>query len=782
MRNGMRWLIPALMALLSACALVQGQATYIPNPGDSERLEVAEHGESAFDPEQLARQVVIRRTDHGVPHIEADNFRAAGYALGYLQLEDYGEEVVETMIKARGEWAKHQEPKISEFESVIDDDAMARRQHERARQTWDQLDPEARDMMEGFAVGVNRYIELHPDEFDDWVNPDISRYDVHARSIGSPSQGSIRTFLEHLEQVEEDDEPNAIAGTHGEDPRSSTIWARRAFDSEEQHPDAGSNAWALGPERTESGNAILLRNPHLSWDAGYYEAHLKVPGEINFYGDFRIGRALGIIGGFNEHLGWATTNNAARDDAIYAFRADPDHPDHFLLNGESVPIEKQTVEVEFRHGEATGVETREFLQTPYGPVIHRGGGYVYVIKSANDGEYRSGEQFFRMMQTSSLEEWREAMRIRGHPFSNLLYADADGNAYYVWNGSEPDMPHKGGRDSSAVLVETEQDMWQELLDFDQLPQFHNPEGGYLRNENDTFHFTNLNQVLEPGGHPSHFPEPELRLRSQHSLELLHNDRVFSLEDVVKKKHSMRMILADRVKPDLVTAVQATGPQGEVAEAIELIEDWDNTVARDSRGGLLFKIWWEGYRDRADTGDESHDMPEAAGFSEHADSLFTRPWSPDEPIDTPEGLADPRAAVEAFEWAVEEAEERHGEWDLAWGDVHRARIGDKDLPVGGCTGLLGCFRVLWFVDHEEDEQKLEVRGGDGWVSAVEFADTPRAYTVLAYGQSIKEDSPHYNDQLEAFTGNEMTPVRFTEQQIRDHLINEYHPGLEANQYP
>lgn len=91
--------------------------------------------------------------------------------------------------------------------------------------------------------------------------------------------------------------------------------------------------------------------------------------------------------------------------------------------------------------------------------------------------------------------------------------------------------------------------------------------------------------------------------------------------------------------------------------------------------------------------------------------------------TPHGLADPDRAVKAFEWAVDKSHERYGDWDQEWGDVHRARIGDKDLAVGGCTGLLGCFRVLWFVDHEEDEQKRQVRGGDGWVLAAEFYEVP-----------------------------------------------------------
>jgi hypothetical protein len=64
--------------------------------------------------------------------------------------------------------------------------------------------------------------------------------------------------------------------------------------------DDGSNAWAFAPSRTKSGRAILMRNPHLQWSAGYYEAHMTVPGVMDFYGDFRIGGPFAVIGGFNR--------------------------------------------------------------------------------------------------------------------------------------------------------------------------------------------------------------------------------------------------------------------------------------------------------------------------------------------------------------------------------------------------------------------------------------------------------------------------------------------------
>lgn len=758
MTAGNRWSIVVLIAVVAGGC---GTTSRPPHPGVDAVAEA-----TAGPGDDLADHVVVRRTAYGVPHIRAENLRAAGYAMGWIQVEDYGMDVVEGLVRARGEWSRYTGP------GGIDGDAVARRRLARAVETYALLSQDARDVLEGFAAGVNRYIALNPSSFPDWVKPTFDGHTVHARSILAASPRSARGVLDRLEQLGEEAGEEADEETGDAASAAIGIWKRLAASAPEPNPDAGSNVWALAPSRTTSGNAILLRNPHLSWDAGYYEAHVTVPGVLNFYGDFRLGGPFGIIGGFNERLGWATTNNYPDLDEVYAFAVDPERPDHYILDGESVPIERETVTVEFRDGDGLGEESREFLTTPYGPVVHRGGDKVYVLHTAYDGDYRRGEQFLRMMRASTLEEWQDAMRMRAHPSSNLTYADADGNIFYVWNATISVLPHASGGDTAAIAVATADQIGTRVMEWESLPQLLNPSSGYLRNENDEFHYTNMDAVMDAGDYPPHFSQPRLRLRSQLSLQLIATDERLSLEDVVARKHSMRMLLADRVKDDLVAAVRAMRPSGEVAEAIDLIEGWDNTVARDSRGGVLFKTWWSRYEE---TGDRASVTPESAGFPATPESLFEVGWSPDRPLETPYGLASPERAVAAFDWAVREAAERYGAWDLPWGAVHRAKIGDVDLPVGGCSGTLGCFRVLWFVDHEEDPRRLQVRGGDGWVFAVEFGDVPRAYSVLAYGQSDEPDSPHFNDQLSLFTENRMKPVAFTEAAIREGTIREYRPG-------
>ena len=691
--------------------------------------------------DELWRQVEIVRTTHGVPHIRAENLRAAGYALAWLQLEDYGPRPALNVLRAHGEMGR-----LFGRDSM-ESDFLSRQIRARAIETYHLLDRETRDIYEGFAAGVNRYVALHPSEFAAGMPTDFTGYDVATLDVGTPALGAARAFLARLQ-------PRSATSTDIRTQRPGEDDA--AAEAELLNDNVGSNAWAFAPSRTKSKRAILLRNPHLAWNAGYYEGHMTVPGVIDFYGDFRIGGPFSVIGGFNKYLGFATTNNAQDLEEIYALDVDPRNVDHYLFEGTSVPLKRELVTVEFKNGDGLSTETREFWSTPLGPVIHRANGKVYIVKTAGDGEFRAGEQFLRMMRAKSLAEWKDAMKIRARMTSNFTYADRDGNIFYVWNAALPNLPHPPGDDTVAFPARRSTDVWTRYVPFDSLPQFLNPKGGYIHNENSSPHFTNARQPLDTINPYPNLEPPSLSLRSQHAIELIDNDKKLTLEDVISLKHSYRMLLADRVKADLIAAVKATNPTGDVAAALALMEKWNNTAAPESQGAMLFEIWWQRYA------------------FQRPDSLnFTRIWSKKEPRTTPSGLKDPARAAEAFAWAVEETARRHGRWDVAWGEVHRVRRGSVDVPVGGCSGALGCFRVLNFA--READGKLAANGGDGWVLAVEFTDTPRAYSVLAYGESPKPESPWHAAQAEMFAKGQLKKVAFTQQDIDAQAVLRYRPG-------
>jgi acyl-homoserine-lactone acylase len=719
-----------------ALPVVLAVVALLPSPGSH---RVGAQGPAQSPPvalRELWRQVEIIRTAHGVPHIRAENMRAAGYALAWLQAEDYGPRSATRLVTTRGQQAR------TAGRASLDADFDELRSRARAIETYHLLDQETRDMYDGFAAGINRYVELHRTEYPAGFPTDFTGYDVASLHIGdAPPAARVRRFLTAV--------------------RGGTPAEIAAADINDRDPEAtdedGSNAWALAPSRTTSGHAILLRNPHLVWTSGYYEAHMTVKDVMDFYGDFRIGGPLGVIGGFNKYLGWATTNSNTDDRTeIYSVALDPKRPDHYLLDGASLPLKKETVTVEFRDGERMSSETRELWSMPLGPVIHRTADKVFIVRTAGANEYRSGEQFLRLMRAKSLAEFKEAMKIRALVSQNYTYADRAGNIYHLWNGSMPLLPHDPGGDAATPISRTG-DAWTRLIPFDDLPQWLNPRGGYIHNENDSPHFTNIRGAVNLVNRYPNIEAPSLDLRSQHAIQLIGGTQKFSLEGVIRLKHSYRMLLADRAKADLIAAVKATKPAGDVAAAVTLLQKWNNTVAPDTKGSTIFEAWFGRY---------AQGRPDS--------ELFAQPWTATVPMKTPRGLSDPVRAAEAFVWAVEDTKKRYGRIDVTWGDVHRIRRGKVDEPIGGCPGRLGCFRVLGYARDSQDG-KLVANTGDGWVLAVEFGPTPRAYSVLAYGQSSRPESPWHSDQAAMFAKGRLKKVAFTSKDVDAQAVVRYRPG-------
>ncbi len=683
-------------------------------------------------------RVEIRRTAHGVPHILAEDFGALGYGLAWAQLEDHGQRIILNLVRARGELAG-----IFGRDSLESDFAF-QESHARAVETYHLLDADLRHVFEGWSAAANRWVETHAGEYAAWRLGSFTPQDAAALWTDETVEPATRTFLRALERRKQ--------GEGSEEVRKDNI---------------GSNAWAFAPSRTTSGRAILLRNPHLSWRdfwyGNYYEAHITVPGKVNFYGDFRVGFPLYFNGGFNDQLGWATTNNAPDLEEVYALDLDPRRPDHVLFDGASLPLERVILRASWRNGDALTSESRAVWRTPIGPVLARRDGKAYVLKSPGWNEYRKAEQFLRMMRARSLAEWKAAVAMRAHTESNLTYADRAGNIFYFWNAALPRRPHPSGGDTAAVPARTTDDIWTTLYEPEALPQLLDPRTGYLQNANDPYHFTNLESVIDSAKFPPpDFPSPDLRLRSQLSLALIASQRKVSLDDVVRLKHSPRMLGAERFADDLIAAVRATNPSGDVADGLAAIEAWDRTASADARGALVFTEWFDLYLQGS-----------GARGAERWRKAWATPWSPARPVTTPDGLADPARAAEDFAKAVAAVKQRHGRVDPAWGEVVRVRRGDVDVPVMGCPGLYGCFRVLGV--RPSGDGKFEVAGGDGWVLAVEFGkDGPRARSILAYGASSRPDSPWFSDQAAMYARGELKPVRFSEREIAGDVVKKYRP--------
>jgi len=141
---------------------------------------------------ELWRQVEIIRTAKGVPHIRAQNLRAAGYALAWMQCEDYGTATPMEILSASGRRA------MVEGYGQIESDFIVRRYRAATLAKYDLLSRDVRDVYEGFAAGVDHYVEMHRDQFPAAMPSDFTGRDVLAIEIIPPPLRKMRQFINRI--------------------------------------------------------------------------------------------------------------------------------------------------------------------------------------------------------------------------------------------------------------------------------------------------------------------------------------------------------------------------------------------------------------------------------------------------------------------------------------------------------------------------------------------------------------------------------------------------------
>jgi acyl-homoserine-lactone acylase len=714
----------------------------------------------------------IRRDTFGIPHILGEDEEAAGFAFAYAMAEDHAAEIGRRYLAARGEAARHFGSSHAETDFAmrrLDNRGGARRALE------DETGRRFRRWLQGFAAGINLYVTEHRHTLPAWM-PVVEPSDPLAYGRMFGILAALRPPADLMRKY-----PAALSVVSGSDVVSGLL-VRRSVEREGGsrtgppeggryvlHGDEpGSNAVALAGSKTTSGRPILLGNPHLSWSSLYWEAHVTVPGRVNFYGSTLVGIPV-LRAGFNDRLGYVQTNNDPDLEDIYALPLAAGRTDGYVHGGRVRPIERRRVMIEVLQPDGSvAVDTREYEETSLGPVIHRSADHAFVVRSVNVEWWRHAEGFFELMHADTLQEFRNVQERRLTATSNYTYADIDGNILYAWHARLPRRPDDAVDYTLDVPGDTDRLFWRGVHRSRDLPLLLNPRGGYVQNANNPPWWTTLRASIDPARYPSYIERGELSLRAQGVLAVVDAAPPLSPDGLLTLKFSSRMRAADLLVPELVAAAQkADGVSPLLRDGIQTLSEWDRAATAISRGAVLFDRFFSLY-------------------SASVGEPFAMPWSPAEPMTTPRGLADPAAALASLERAVEDVRQQYGSERVAWGEVHRFRMGDVDLPGDGAPGRLGVFRVLAF-DPATNGARVAGRRhmdepiagfGDAWILLVHFARPVTAWSVLAYGQTTDLASPHSRDQIRLFANHELRPVWFSEVAIAGNLERRYRPGAPS----
>lgn len=648
----------------------------------------------------------------GVPHIKADSIESLFFAQGWAQMHNHANLICELYGTSRGKgseyWGKGKVP----------DDMLVHTLgfSELADEWQTQQDPELKTIYAAFVKGMNAYAELHPEAIEDknkvvlpLTTKDVNMhamYVVFTRFIGGSDLGRVQ-----------------------------------------QWPDMGSNTYAIGPQRSASGHAMLVQNPHLPWwgEFMFWESHLKLKGK-DMYGANLVGLP-GIAIGFNEHLGWSHTDNTIDNADTYELEL---NDGGYVLDGERKEFEVGEKTIKIKQNDTTWVDhTFPVMRTVHGPVVNKTDDKVLALRMVGLDRPNMSLQWWRMINSTNFEEFESALKMAYIPFWNVMYADKEGNIFYLFNGLVP----KRGEDAwdywdRIIPGGKSADVWTEVHDYADLPKLKNPENGWLQNANDPPWTSTIPPTLNPNDYPGYMAPKSMYFRPQRSARMLLEDESITFEELIDYKLSTRLEFADRILDDLFAAVDASDNQ-KAKEAKMILEQWDRESNADSQGMLLFYNW-------------------ARKFRLWNPANYAQAWSMDEPNTTPDGIADPKRAVELLEQAAMEIEGKFGDLATPWGDYYRINYNGKNLPANGIDGSMGVFRVAW--PGDADENNMYVGGGDSWVGVIEFGEQVKANVLLSYGNSTQKDSPHNGDQLELFSKKALRDVWFTQEEIEAHATS------------
>jgi len=796
---------------------------------DSSDRSVEDPPEPNQPPEpEITVSAEIRRTEYGIPHIKADDWKSLGYGFGYAYAQDNFCVTMREIVFASGRSAEL----MGEDMGNVDSDFLFRylngEKEEFEEEFVTQLPQFTRDLAEGYTLGMNRYLNetgidnLPEGDYGcrnaDWVfeidATDLFLFLRREALRGSSDNGTFRRALLAVTGPDPDAAAAAVRGTSLEQASADAAAATAPMRAIDQ----GSNALAIGSDTTQNGGALLLGNPHQPWfGAGaWYQAHLTLPGEYDVAGAALHGFPfIGI--GFNKDVAWTHTVSVANRFSLYELKLNPDNPLQYEYDGEFRDIVPDEVVVDVLLEDGT-LEQRSFTfyESHFGPIVNLKGvtslldgwplfnGSVLAFRDANIlTGIRGIEQWIQKGKATNLDQYIDALATIGNPVFHELAADRNGEAYYGELSAIPfitqaqlDSCVNGiigpllAQATTNVIISldgsTSDCEWGDdpeapegsnLYGASSLPQLRTRD--YVGNSNNSYWLSNPDQPLEgfptimgPVGHEGQ--QQFLRTRIGHIMvderkqatDGLSETPLFDMETLKGLMYANRVYGAEAVLDDVLAFCEEDGAVDD-PRACEVLAAWDRKVDLDSRGAQVFVEFWRVIRNRL--GNDFQNVVDS-------DEFWLVDFDPADPLNTPSGIdLSVEANRDLLSVALFEASfnlEANGvPLDARWGDVQFLERNGENVPIHGGPGPMGVYGAI-SVGLSQGGY-ANPGSGNSYIQAVTWdeSECPVADVILVPSQSTNPESPHFADQTKLYSDKQWVRFPFCEDDIAAAQIGE-----------
>lgn len=714
----------------------------------------------------------IRRTSYGVPHIRANDERGLGFGIGYAYAQDNLCLLANEVVTVNGQRARFFGPEqatLEERNNLASDffftwlntpDAVAA--------FWKAQSPQIQQRIEGYVAGYNRYLKEQgaPAQCQAaWVRPLVAE-DLVKLTRRLLVEGGVGQFAEALVGATPPHATASVATRAKAFEHIAATQQRFAFDR-------GSNAVAVGRDRSFNGRGMLLANPHFPWVGGmrFYQMHLTIPGQLDVMGAALPGLPVINIG-FNQHVAWTHTVDTSKHFTLYRLTLDPKDSTRYMLDGKSVALDKTTLTVQVKQADGSlKNQLHTVYSSPFGPVVQWPGKldwdshYAFSLRDANLGNDRVLQQWYAMNRANSLDALKTSVRtLQGIPWVNTVATDDKGQSLYMNQSVVPNVsaaklaqcsdPRAGlqmimldGAHSACAWDIDPRAAQAGIFPADQLPQLERTD--YVQHANDSAWMANPKAPLT--GFSPVISQDHIGLgpRARFALQRLQSlGTPISVNDLQNIVMDNEVYLAGQVMPDLLTfCAKHLGSDASALQPLcSSLKSWDQHANLDSGVGLVHFI---------NLMEHLQQTPDAWRVA----------FDPAQPLTTPRGLAIDRTPVanalrEAMLASTAAVDKLGLNANSTWGDIQVS----GQTPIHGGPQELGIYNAMQTVPRADG--KREVVSGTSYLQIVTFDEEgPRASGVLAFSESSNPASHYARDQTQAFSRKTLSPLPFTEAQIQ-----------------
>ena len=666
--------------------------------------------------------IEIVRDKWGIPHIYGKTDKEAAYGLACAHAEDDFKTIQKTFLPAKG--------MLGSLEgirgAVLDYAVELLKSREVAYRELKNLPPEGLNVIYGYLDGLNAYASKYPEQVLVKGSFPLSIYDyltglnlmLHLFSdtgdiIGQLLSNSI----------------NPIDEMSGVDNIGSSI---------------GSNGFAFNSFKTLDKKSYLNINTHqpLEGPFAWYEAHINSDEGWNMLGGLFPGLPLPVIG-TNENLGWTHTYNYPDMNDVFQLVINPKNKNQYKLDGSWENFEIKNIKLKVKSILGLKIKVkRKIIWSKFGPVIKNKKGY-FAFFSQSLNNISAIEQWLKMNKAANFNEFEEALKLLGIPRFNIVYADREDNIFYMSNA------RLSVRDNSInwrnlVIGDTSSLILNKYHPYDDLPKLLNPPSGYIFNTNNSpFNSTSKEYNLIEEDYNSTFSYREKENnRSLRFMEIIKDYDKVNFDDFKKIKY-------DQKYPDSlayvgnINKIFTLNVQDEnLSDVHNLIKNWDKGGSYDNLGAAQWSLF---YRFILDILSENN--------LKVTDEI----------------------SITFFEDALSKTKKHLQKYfnriDIVLGDLQKHVRGDVVLPVSGLIDMIAPTYVI-----ENDNGTFRSVSGESYIMLVQYSDSGvEIETVLPYGNSNNNKSPHYTDQMKLYINKKTKKMTLDKDKIYNEAESIYNPN-------